>query len=61
MPSAEFVCGKPEVPRIFDGEPRRSDKGRHVALSDREDIIDDVIRWGNLAVAVVPCEFEQFQ
>ncbi len=59
MPSANLVCGESEVTRILDGEPRRSGKGRHVALSDSEDIIDDVLRWGDVAVAVVPCELEQ--
>jgi len=59
VPSADLVCGEPEVTRILDGEPRDPGQGSHAALSDNEDVVDDVVRWGDVAVAVVPSKFEQ--
>jgi hypothetical protein len=61
VPSADLICGEPEVARILDGEPRRSGEGSHVAASYSDDVGNDVVGWGYLAVAVVPCEFEQLE
>jgi hypothetical protein len=61
VPSADVICGEPEVARILDGEPRGSSEGSHVAASDNDDVGNDVVRWGDLGVAIVPSEFEQLE
>lgn len=49
---------------VLDCEPGRSDKVNKFASRANEDVVDHVVRWADLLVAVVPrqfCQLKQIQ
>ena len=53
-PSAGRVRGEPEVTRVRCGEARSTDQGSQIPGTDQQDVVNDVVRRGDLAVAVMP-------
>jgi hypothetical protein len=50
-----------EIPPIFDAKQRYLDESLDASLTEQKHILDHILGWGDLSVAVVPCELGEVQ
>lgn len=58
---ASIVGGLPQIPEVGNGKMSRRDEASQVTIGHHPDVLNDLLRWRWLAIAVVPRQFEQFE
>jgi hypothetical protein len=54
--TAKLIRRNPKVARVLDGQPCGADESGQRPLSEREDVVNDLVRWRDFAIAVMPRE-----
>ena len=50
-----------KVPEVHHSQMCSMDKLSQIAPSDCPDVLDHLVGWARLGVAVVPCQFDQLE
>ena len=59
--ASDFVGVHSKVTEVFNCEARSSRERGEIAVRNYENVVDDLVRWSDVAIAVVPGELHQFK